>query len=236
MLSIFGLQGTSSRFSGISNPQNPQHVAFLRSLKSNRDLEQPLSTRLDELQVIVFDLETTGFMARHDDEIISIGAVKFTGVGNEGDEHFYTLVNPERDIPDRITELTGINRESVADAPSLLEALRRFMGFVENRILVAHFSGHDKKFLETALWKTSRTTFRHRVIDTMMLFQSIYPDRQDFSLEALLFDLDLEVKQRHHALYDAQMAADLWKTGLRLVMSLGIETVEDLYHFLSKRD
>lgn len=164
MFTGLGLRG----FWSMSNPENPHHVAFLRSLKVNKYSEQPLSTRLDQLKVVVFDLETTGFRATQGDEILSIGAVKFDGFGEEGQEYFYTLINPQREIPDHISELTGIDQLSVTGAPSLLEAIGKFMGFVENRILITHFSRHDKFFLEAALWKTCRTKLFHRVMDTVV--------------------------------------------------------------------
>lgn len=234
MLSMIGMQGSPTRFSGISNPQNPHHVAFLRSLKANKNLEQPLTTRLEQLKVVVFDLETTGFTVEQGDEIISIGAVKFNGLEIENEEHFYTLVNPEREIPQSIIELTGIDRNAVVDAPPLTEAIGRFMAFVENRILIAHFSRHDKKFLESALWSTSRTKLYHRMMDTVMLFRYLYPDWKDYSLETIIGQLNIDIKKRHHALNDARMAADLWRIGLNKLMEQGVVTLEDLYHSLSQ--
>ena len=65
---------------------------------------------------VSLDLETTG-LDPESDAIIEIGAVKFTreGVG----DRFSTFVNPQRPIPERVQQLTGISQSDVQDAPPL---------------------------------------------------------------------------------------------------------------------
>ena len=51
---------------------------------------------------------------------------------------FGTFVNPGKPIPPKIVELTGINDAMVADAPSPDEAIKQFMEFAGDRVLIAH--------------------------------------------------------------------------------------------------
>ena len=71
---------------------------------------------MTERVFVALDLETTGLNPDRD-QIIEIGAVKISN--NLIVERFTTLVNPQRAIPLRIQQLTGIRNEEVAEAPNL---------------------------------------------------------------------------------------------------------------------
>ena len=65
---------------------------------------------------VSIDLETTGLNPKRD-RIIEIGAIRV----EQGQivEEFSTFVDPGRKLEERITELTGIRDEDLADAPQL---------------------------------------------------------------------------------------------------------------------
>ncbi len=65
---------------------------------------------------IAIDLETTGLEAKLE-KITEIAALRVTdGVITD---RLVTLINPKRKLGERITELTGITDEMVADAPPI---------------------------------------------------------------------------------------------------------------------
>ena len=70
---------------------------------------------------VVLDLETTGLSVK-EDQILEIGAVKVQG--GEVTASYETFVNPGRKVPERITELTGIRDEMIANAPDVETAVR----------------------------------------------------------------------------------------------------------------
>ena len=76
----------------------------------------------------VFDTETTG-LDPGVEYLTEIGAVIVRN--GEVVEEFDTFVKPGKPITSKITELTGITNEMVADAPGEAEALKAFLDFVD---------------------------------------------------------------------------------------------------------
>lgn len=225
--------GLSPKFSSMIGAPSAQQIAFVRSLTKGKRRPETLHIPLSQLQTAVFDLETTGFHYHYGDEILSFGAVKVDGE-EITDDVYYSLSKPSCTVPERITELTGITEEMVRDAPSLLQALREFMAFVDDRVLIAHGSAHDKAFLDVALWKTSKVHLSHRVLDTMMIAQKLEPAKKLSSLDDWLKSYKLPILQRHHALEDARMTAGLWRRMITSLKERGVITLGDLYSFMSR--
>ncbi|MBS4062083.1 MAG: 3'-5' exonuclease, partial [Bacteroidetes bacterium] len=70
--------------------------------------------------IVVIDIETTGLDPQKD-SIIEIAAIRFSG--NRIEDEFETLVNPNRHIPENITQLTGIDDSMVRNAPRIGDVL-----------------------------------------------------------------------------------------------------------------
>lgn len=228
ILRLYKQGGVSPAVLSLFQPQRAEQIAWVRSMLRDAHKVEKESQKLSDVKTLVIDLETTGFNAYHGDEIISIGAVRMTGMEREEDEGFYSLVQPNRLIPDQITELTGIDNEMVQKAPSLMDVLPRLMNYIENRILIAHFSKHDQAFLQQALWKTCKTTWTYRMIDTALVARILYPGLNSYTLEDLLSFSGKRIKTRHHALTDAEMAGELWSFFLKEAISRNLTTMFEL--------
>ena len=120
----------------------------------------------------VFDTETTG-LDPGCEYLTEIGAVLVRD-GQVVDE-FDTFVKPPKPITPKITELTGITNEMVADAPTEGEALQAFLDFAGGRVLVAHnANGFDIRFLRAAAGR-SGIKFEPTYIDTLTMAQTCTP-------------------------------------------------------------
>ncbi len=172
---------------------------LVESVKGNAD------TPFDST-FICFDLETTGLSASRD-KITEIGAVKV--VNGEITEKFSTFVNPEISIPRKITELTGITDEMVADAPSQSDAVRAFLEFAGNNVLVAHNAPFDTSFISQAC-ENMGTEYNYTSIDTVAIARAILPDIKNVKLDTVAKYLRLGTFNHHRATDDAEMLANIF--------------------------
>ncbi|GAA4862929.1 hypothetical protein GCM10023310_47940 [Paenibacillus vulneris] len=233
MWHLYKMGGLTPALTSMFDAHSAQQMAFIRSIMKEQRKNSLYDIPLETVELVVFDLETTGFSPYNGDEIISFGAVAVRGDSVLEEETFYSLVNPKRPIPDHIVELTGISNEMAGKAQDLIGGLRAFLEFVQQKLLVAHGTGHDKHFLNAALWKTSKVNLSHRMLDTMMLAKWLHPKLQQYDLDTLLELYGIEVTNRHHALEDAKMTARLWGGLLQEIRSKGIHNLGDLYSRLS---
>lgn len=231
---LYKMGGITPAVASMFDPQNAQQMAFIRSVMKEQRKNSMYDIPLQQLETVVFDLETTGFSPYNGDEIISIGAVGMTGGQIIGEQSYYSLVKPGKTIPDEVVRLTGIDNEEAKQAPELIAVLKQFLEFINHRVLVVHGSGHDKHFLNSALWKTSKVNLSHRFIDCLILAQRLEPKRGSYDLDSLLHGYGIQVSGRHHALGDAEMTAQLWTCMLGEAMRRDVNTLGDLYDFLSR--
>lgn len=223
-----GIQGKRTNV-GIGDVQSAQQMAFLRNLQKEMKKEDALKIPLDELEIVVFDMETTGFRPDQGDEIISIGAVKMVGSSIQDNETFYSLVNTDNEIPSNIVELTGITNSKLKDARVVGDVLIEFLQFAKECTLVAHHANHERNFMQYTSAKIFHTPFKQRIVDTSFLFKIVEPKIVLSSLEDLCQHNNIPIVGRHHALEDAIMTAKIWSIYVEKVRVLGCETLQDVY-------
>ncbi|OKL36519.1 exonuclease domain-containing protein [Domibacillus mangrovi] len=220
---------SGNRFTGLQGGR--QDIAFMRRLQRDLRTKETTSIPLDELQVIVFDLETTGFHPDKGDQILSIGAVKVTGCQIE--DEYYSPVRYEKILPPSIKELTGLDEAELKKAPEPANALEQFFKFSGASPLVAHHASHEKAFMQYASRKYFRTPFSHRLIDTSFMYRIAEPDNRYVRLEDCCTHNQITIIGRHHALGDARLTAALWAVYIDKLQKLGINTLSQVYERLA---
>lgn len=151
-------------------------------------------------EFVVFDTETTG-LDPSAEALTEIGAVLVKN-GQQA-ETFGCFVNPGKPIPAKITELTGITDAMVADAPGPNEAMRRFLAFAGDRVLVAHNAhGFDMRFLRKAA-EAAGLPLENPYIDTLPMAQAMYPGLKNYKLDTINKHLEIEPFRHHRAVDDA---------------------------------
>jgi DNA polymerase III subunit epsilon len=215
------------------DPENLQQMRFIRQLQKDIKGEQPLDIPLQKLSVVVFDLETTGFFPQHGDEILSIGAVKVRGEEVQDEQRFYTTVQADVQLTPEIKQLTGLSEQDLEAGSALGEAIGQFYRFVGKKPLVAHHAKHEKNFMQNASWQLWKTNFEHRIMDTSFIMNVAEPDNGWTTLEDCCRHCDIEVVNRHHALGDACLTAQLWTHYIKHIREKGYRTLRDVYEHLA---
>ena len=195
------------------------------------DLPPPSLTlgqlRLDQLEMIVFDTETTGLELRKGDRVISIGACRLVKGRLLAQETFDQKVNPGRSIPPASTKIHGLTDADVAQSPPLAVVLPRFRKFVGSGILVAHNAAFDLLAISLEAEQLG-LNFTMPVLDTLLLSRGLDPGLEGHGLDALAerFDLSFPPGTRHTALGDARVTAELLLALLPRLEARGISTLE----------
>ncbi len=176
-------------------------------------------------EFICFDLETTGLSAKSD-RITEIGAVLVRN--GQIAETFNTFVNCGVSIPSKITELTGIDNSMLEDAPSEEEAIRAFIEFCKDRILVAHKASFDTSFIAEAC-KRLGIHFDFTSFDTLALSRVILEGIENCKLGTVAKYLRLPEFNHHRASDDANILAQIFiQLTARLESDYKITTTDEI--------
>ncbi len=174
---------------------------------------------------VIIDIETTGLDPRSD-AIIEVAAVALQG--NDILDEFTTLVNPHREIPPHITQMTGITDEMVVDAPTMFKVRSRLRAILGDHILVGHNVGFDLGFL-----REERLGVGNHRLDTATLASILVPEAGRYSLESLVRALNLPDPaggQTHRALDDAEQTVELFLALRERAARLHLNQLDELVH------
>jgi DNA polymerase-3 subunit epsilon len=155
----------------------------------------------------IIDIETTGGSARME-KITEIAI--YLHDGEKITDEFVSLVNPERNIPYFITNLTGITNEMVEDAPRFYEIAKTIVELTEGRAFVAHNARFDYSFIRQE-FKSLGFNYRRKIIDTVTLSRKLFPGYRSYSLGNICKTLKIGINGRHRAAGDAMATLKLFE-------------------------
>lgn len=170
--------------------------------------------RWKHLPIVAFDTETTGLEPFAGDRIIEFAAVVFhlDDDGRIRERRDYSqLVNPERDIPRKVTEITGISQADVADKPRFADVAEEIRELLAHGVTVAHNYPFDLAFLTKEFDEVRKRTEDPRMhwpeplaeVDTVDLSMRCFPEARNHKLSDLSERLQVQLERAHRATDDA---------------------------------
>jgi len=173
------------------------------------------------MREIVFDTETTGFHHKGDDRITEIGCIEIIDLLPTG-EYFHAYLDPEREVPDKVVEITGLTTAFLTGKPKFASEAQRFLDFIGDSPLIAHNARFDMGFINAELERAGFARLpTSRFKDTLAMAHEQFPG-SPASLDALCkrFDISLSGRDKHGAIIDSELLAAVylelrakWRTG-----------------------
>lgn len=160
---------------------------------------------------IVFDTETTGFDARGDDRITEVGCIEIIDFLPTG-RSFHAYCNPQREVPEKVVELTGLTTEFLSDKPLFKHVADDFLAFIGDSPLIAHNADFDRGFINAELVRAGHKAIpTPRFKDTLRMARAAFPG-SPATLDALCkrFDISLSARDKHGAIVDSELLAAVY--------------------------
>lgn len=174
----------------------------------------------------VVDIEATGGSVGADERVIQFACALVQN--GEVINTFETLVNPGRNIPRNITQLTNISDKDVGKAPYFEEIAPTILNLLDDTIFVAHNVGFDYRFLNEQLKLHDFEPINIPAIDTVELTQILYPSLDSFQLEDIAAYLGYKLVDAHDALADVEATVYIFKQLFKKAYKLPLVTLEKL--------
>ena len=181
---------------------------------------------LEEAELVVFDLETTGLSAVHN-RICEVGAVRVRAL--EPVASFQSLVNPGVSLPEPVARLTGLREQELRRAPSVSSVVGRFLTFAGDALLVAHNARFDQRFLERQLVFHHGRRLSEPPLCTAALARRLLEGRlRRVGLASLAQFFGVSTRPCHRALPDAEATAEVLVRLIGLAQEIGATRLSDL--------
>lgn len=189
---------------------------------------------LDETLFAVLDLETTGLDPERD-EILAVGVVRMDGPRILVGRTFYRLISPRKRRWDATVQVHRLRPADVLHAPPAPQVLTALWEFCKGCVMAGYRVSLDREFLVRLSPHGEKWQHDHRWVDIHHMAvwlerrRSRWPwHQQTITLETLAQRYALSVLQRHHALADAFLTAQILQRQLMIARQHGIHTLQDL--------
>ncbi|MFE9254424.1 DEDDh family exonuclease [Streptomyces sp. NPDC006879] len=165
----------------------------------------------------VVDVETTG-LAR-DDRIVSAAVYRLDAQGNVED-HWYTLVNPQRD-PGPVW-IHGLTSDALENAPLFGDIAYEFSTRLQGRVLVAHNAIFDWQMISREYARARASAPVRQRLCTIALSKELGLPLPNHKLESLAAHFGVVQQRAHHALDDARVLAEAFRPSLHAAARGGV--------------
>ena len=167
--------------------------------------------KVRDTRFVVFDTETTGFDYKKD-RMLCIGAVAVKQNQIDISESFEYYLKQKKFNPETVKIHGLIKNERILQI-SEEDAVKKFLRFIGNSVLVAHHANFDITMINASLKRMDLPKLKNRVLDTGTLYKktritsNLIDRNENYSLDEIAEAYNIDVKDRHTAAGDAFITA-----------------------------
>lgn len=165
----------------------------------------------EDIRFVALDTETTGFDYEND-RILCIGAVAVKNNKILVSDAIEIYI--KQDVFNKETvKIHGIRKDGNEEKLSEEEAIIKFIGYLDDAVIVAHHTAFDVNMINMALKRLKVGPLESKLLDTNYIHKKIAKTdtyKKIFSLEELCEIYNVKMHDRHTALGDALIAAYLF--------------------------
>lgn len=172
------------------------------------DYYELLTRELDNENVVVFDVESTGINII-EDEIVQIAGIK---INNKGEviESFQRFLIPKKSVGDSYLVHGFSDQFLKENGENKKVVLKDFLEFIKDTVIVGHNVTFDTSILNSELERLSleKASFK-TYYDTLDIARRFYPSLTNHKLETLSKLFNTETKSSHDAMDDILATKDV---------------------------
>ena len=182
---------------------------------------------IDEIEITIFDTETTGLKPEEGDRIVELAA--FRVKNKERISVFNELINPSREISPGAFAVNKITQEMLKDAPHIGTVMPKFLDFIKGSCLCSYNAEFDLSFLNNELKLIGLPAINNIIVfDVLTMARKLMPGLSRYALWFVAQKLEIKSAQQHRAASDVEMT---WEVFTRLKIICQEKGIADLANF-----
>jgi len=185
-----------------------------------------MSEHIDDIEIVIFDTETTGLKPEEGDRIVELAALRVKAQNRVA--VFDELVNPGREISPGAFAVNKITPEMLKDAPRIETVMPKFLAFIQDHCLCSYNAEFDMNFLNNEIKLIGLAAIKNIIVlDVLAMARQFMPGLSRYALWFVAEKLGVKSVQQHRALADVEMSWEVF-TKLKMIgRGKGIRSIAD---------
>ena len=157
---------------------------------------------------VIVQTEVTGFAPEDGNKLVEIAVIEIDKNDVQTGNVFHAYINPERDVPEEIVAVHGLNYDFLKNYPTFPAYKEDFLHFIEGKEIIGHNIQLDLKFLNNELG----FELPNKITDTLEMAKKAFLGKRN-NLTSLCERLDIKILHSPYngALLDTLHICEVYK-------------------------